>query len=260
MAPQPAQAAGAFPRGALAQGSGGHRAPPSKGFQGTRGPGRGELPGDGVTAYSAICISVGTTGLSHQRWNLGGGVPVPAPSGAPLPPWLRAAACPGPASLPSQAWGLVQSVKDRQQPWARRPCCLGRRRLWGVPCPVVPQAGRSCPRGPSPAPRDNSAHSGPWFVNWTLLVGDQLAGCRGAHGDLESPMPAARHLLVPDLFNVDKMKVLRSILGAEISPESWLTMASVPCNLGGWDRGSQRPGGGENSHGNSERSSEVFGL
>ena len=90
----------------------------------------------------------------------GGGVPVPAPSGAPLPPWLGAAACPGPASLPSQAWGLVQSVKDRQQPWARRPCRLGQRRLWGVPCPVVPQAGRSCPRGPSPAPRDDCAHSG----------------------------------------------------------------------------------------------------
>ena len=74
----------------------------------------------------------------------------------------------------------------------------------------------------------------------------QAAG--GHHGDMKSLMPAARCLLEPDLFNVGKMKVLMSILGGEISPESWLTTASVPCNLGWWDWGSQRPGGGENHH------------
>lgn len=147
MAPRPVQAAGGLPTWRAGPGVWRARSPSQQGLPRDAGP-----RAWGASQGWGDCL----LGNLHQRGNhrsespkvgpgrgRGGGVLAPAPSGAPLLPWLGAGARPGPASLPSRARGLVWSMKDRQSsPGLRGP------------------AGRSCPKGPSPPPRDNSAHLG----------------------------------------------------------------------------------------------------
>lgn len=117
--------------------------------QGVRGS-----PGHGAAACSAVCISVETTGLSHQRWDLGWGEcrsspPPPPPHrraplllrlGAGAPPWA------GPPLLPQHAASCGAWRTDGAAPRLGGPAVWAQRRLCGYPGQGVPQGGRSCPR------------------------------------------------------------------------------------------------------------------
>lgn len=117
--------------------------------QGVRGS-----PGHGAAACSAVCISVETTGLSHQRWDLGWGEcrssppppPTPPPGTAPSPARSRGSALGRPAP-PSSACGFVRSVEDRRSsPSAWRPCRVGPEEAMRVPWPGSPSGWEELPQ------------------------------------------------------------------------------------------------------------------